>query len=111
MRLRGRLLARTDITFYNLMIESWWPSLKHQWLYLNTLNTVGAVERLVSFYVDEHNQFLPHSAFRGPTPDEMYFGTAKRVPDELDAARKAARQVRMEVNRAVSCPVCDPLLS
>jgi len=30
---------------------------------------------LVEFYVREHNQVLPHSAFRGQTPDEMYFRT------------------------------------
>src|SRR5262249_11402965 len=29
-----RLLARTEITFSNSLIESWWRALKHQWLYL-----------------------------------------------------------------------------
>jgi hypothetical protein len=54
------------------MIESWWRVLKQQWLYLITLDTVRAVEKLVAFYVKEHNSRLPHSAFRGQTPDEMY---------------------------------------
>jgi len=35
--------------------------------------------RLVAFYVSEHNHVLPHSAFRGQTPDEMYFGTGDAV--------------------------------
>jgi len=52
---------------------------------------------------------LPHSAFRGETPDEMYFGTDNHIPDELEAAKKAARQSRMEVNRTISCPTCEPL--
>jgi hypothetical protein len=68
-----RLLAMTEITYSNSMIESWWRALKHQWLYLNTLDTVSTIENLVTFYVDEHNSQLPHSAFRGQTPDEMYF--------------------------------------
>jgi hypothetical protein len=34
---------------------------------------------------------LPHSAFRGQTPDEMYFGTGDPIPDKLDAAKKDAR--------------------
>ena len=38
-----RLLARTEITFSNSLIESWWRTLKHQWLYLNTLDTVATV--------------------------------------------------------------------
>jgi thymidylate kinase len=32
--------------------------LKHQWLYLNTLDTVSAIEKLVAFYVQEHNSRL-----------------------------------------------------
>ena len=46
-----RVLAQTEITFSNSLIESWWRVLKHQWLYLNTLDTVRTVEKLVAFYV------------------------------------------------------------
>ena len=73
--LLNRVLAPTEITFSNSLIESWWRVLKHQWLYLNTLDSVRTVENLVAFYIREHNSRLPHSAFQGQTPDEMYFGT------------------------------------
>ncbi len=106
-----RLLAQTDISFSNSLIESWWRSLKHQWLYLNTLDTVRTLEKLVAFYVAEHNTRLPHSAFRGQTPDEMYFGTGDPIPEELDAAKNVARESRMEVNHATSCPTCELLVS
>jgi len=106
-----RLLAQTDISFSNSLIESWWRALKHQWLYLNTLDTVSRLENLVRFYVDEHNMRLPHSAFRGQTPNEMYFGTGDRIPDELEAAKTAARQSRMKLNRSRSCPMCRPFES
>ncbi len=106
-----RLLAQTDISFSNSLIESWWRALKHLWLYLNTLETVSRLKTLVTFYVDEHNTRLPHSAFRGQTPDEMYFGTGDHIPDELDAAKKVTRQSRMEVNRATSCSTCQPLVA
>ncbi len=106
-----RLLAMTDIMFSNSLIESWFRSIKHQWLFLNTLDTVTAVEKLVRFYVADHNGVLPHSAFKGQTPDEVYFGTGEEIPGELDAAKKATRAERMEVNRARSCTVCDPLLN
>ena len=108
-RLR-RLLALTEIIFSNSLIESWWRILKHQWLYLNTLDSVTTVQRLVAFYVQEHNSVLPHSAFRGQTPDEMYFGTGEHIPHELETAKTAARQHRMEVNRATTCPTCAPVL-
>ena len=105
----NRLLARTEITFSNSLIESWWRVLKHQWLYLNTLDTVSTIKKLVTFYVEEHNTRLPHSASRGQTPDEMYFATGNEIPRQLEIARKAARQVRMEVNRENSCPTYEPL--
>ncbi len=102
-----RVLAGTEITYSNSMIESWWRVLKHQWLFLNTLDTVKAVENLVAFYVQEHNSRLPHSAFRGQTPDEMYFKTGDRIPEELEAARQKARQARAEANRKQDCEACE----
>jgi transposase InsO family protein len=98
-----RLLAMTEIAFSNSMIESWWRTLKHQWLYLNTLESVSSLRRLVSFYVEEHNSRLPHSAFHGETPDEIYFGTGGHIQRELDSRRKAARAARLEANQAASC--------
>src|ERR671931_2614428 len=60
-----RLLAFTELKFSNSMIEAWWRSLKHQWLFLHPLDSVTTVRRLVEFYVQQHNRVLPHSAFRG----------------------------------------------
>ena len=100
-------LAMTDISFSNSLIESWWRTLKHHWLYLNTLDTVRTLEKLVAFYVDEHNMRLPHSAFRGQTPDEMYFGTGGDVPGELETARRESRRLRLAENRRVRCSACE----
>ena len=91
------------------MIESWWRVLKHQWLFLNKLDTVRSDEKLVAFYVQEHNTHLPHSAFRGQTPDEMYFDTGGKVPAELQAARQRARQERAVANRKRTCSSCEPV--
>jgi hypothetical protein len=83
MSVNRALLAFTELKFSNSMIEAWWRSLKHHWLFLHPLESVATVRRLVAFYVDEHNHVLPHSAFRGQTPDEMYFGTGDGVPADL----------------------------
>jgi hypothetical protein len=88
------------------MIEAWWHSLKHQWLFLHSLDNVTTVRRLVAFYVDEHNRVLPHSAFRGQTPDEMYFGTGDAVPADLTSRAAAARRARVDVNRSAWCATC-----
>ena len=50
-----RLLAFTELKFSNSMIEAWWRSLKHQWLFLHSLDSVATIRRLVAFYVHEYN--------------------------------------------------------
>lgn len=101
------LLAMTEIMFSNSMVESFFRAIKHQWLFLNTLASVSGVRKLVAFYVEEHNTKLPHSAFRGQTPNEVYLGTGDGVPDHLDEARSEARQARMEWNRNATCKTCS----
>jgi len=101
-----RVRALVDVKFSNSMIESWWSTLKHQWLYLHRLESVAGVRRHVAFYVPEYNGKIPHSAFRGQTPDEIYYGLGARIPIELDTARKAARARRLAANRAASCGRC-----
>ncbi len=49
---------------------------------------------------------LPHSAFRGQTPDAMYFGPGHGVPADLEARRKTAHAARTAVNRTRSYRVC-----
>jgi hypothetical protein len=85
--------------------------LKHQWLYLNQLDSVQMVRKLVAFYLDQHNTHLLHSAFQGQMPDEMYLGTGAHIPNQLKEERLAARQSRLETNRAMNCRKCEPLVS
>jgi len=101
-----RVLAQIDIVESSSRVEAWWRSLRHQWLYLNTLDTAAAVRRLVAFYVQQFNEVMPHSALNGRTPDEVYFGKAEATPAELAAARKVARKERLDANRALSCAAC-----
>jgi putative transposase len=86
-----RVLAQVDVTFSNSMIEAFWRSLEHQWLYLNSLDSVERLRTLVAFYVEQHNTQMPHAAFSGQTPDEMYFGMAANLPTELASGRQLAR--------------------
>ena len=46
-----RVLAFTELKFSNSMIEAWWRCLKHQWLFLHSLDSVTTVRRLVAFYI------------------------------------------------------------
>ena len=72
-----RTLAQVEVTFSNSMIEAFWRSLKHSWLYLHSLESIESLRRLVGFYVQQHNEMMPHAAFQGQTPDEMFYGTGR----------------------------------
>jgi transposase InsO family protein len=94
-----RVLAQVEVAFSNSMIEAWWRSLKHQWLFLHSLDSVQRLRTLVAFFVEEHNSKMPHAAFQGQTPDEMYFGTAPNLAMELAVARKEEEGVRGATRR------------
>jgi putative transposase len=100
------VLDHLEVSFSNSMIEPRCRSLKHGWLYLHQLDTFAALERLVTFYIEQHNTVLPHAALAGQTPDEMYFGRGDVVPVELASAHVRARDARMVANRALSCQSC-----
>jgi transposase InsO family protein len=101
-----RVLAQIDVTYSNSMIEAFWRSLKHSWLYLHGLESESGLRRLIAFYVQAHNEVMPHSAFNGQTPDEVYFGTGSAVVAKLASGRALARDARMTRNRRARCGVC-----
>ncbi len=101
-----RVLAQIDVTFSNSMIEAFWRSLKNSWLYLHGLESESGLRRLIAFYVQVHNEVMPHSAFNGQTPDEVYFGTGDTVAADLAIGRVPAREARMDQNRQARCGSC-----
>ncbi len=69
--------------------------LKHGWFYLNRLESIEDVRKQRTFYVDQHNRVTPHSAFKGQTPDEMYFGQGSDIPRQIKDARAVAREAKI----------------
>ena len=107
-KLLRRVLAFTELRFSNSMIEAWWRSLKHQWLFLHPLDSGATVRRLVAFYVDEHNGVVPHRLFRGQTPDEMYSAPERHSTGRPGSPRGRRTPARREANRSASCESCRP---
>ncbi len=64
------------------------------------------MRRLIAFYVKAHNDVMPHSAFDGQTPDEVFIGTGDAVVAKLAAKRAQAQTERMARNRSAGCGVC-----
>jgi len=100
-----RVLAQVEVTFSNSMVEAFWRSLKHGWLYLHALDSFAALRRHITFYVKAHDEVMPHSAFQGKTPDEVFFGIGGEVAKRLSEARDSAREERMRANWTAQCGV------
>ncbi len=69
------------------------------------------IEKLIVFTMEQQNTHLSHFAFQGQTPDEMYFGSGKEIPRQLQEVRLAARESRMDAKRAEICRMCEELLT
>ena len=54
----------------------------------------------------QHNEVMPHSTFKGQTPEEVYSGKGEGVLIDLAKARELARAERLKANREVSCEDC-----
>lgn len=106
-----RVLAPTEVSFSNSLIEAFRRTMNHQWLFLNKLDAVAAVRRHAGFYIAVHNSEIPHAAFRGQTPEEMYFNHGLDLPDRFAEAKKGALTARLRANREVSCANCSGRLA
>ena len=84
-----------------------WRKLKHLYLFKYNLDSIATVKRLIAKFIDEYNTIMPHSAFRGETPDEVFFGTSRDIEKRLAEGRTKAREKRIEFNRALSCEDCQ----
>ena len=69
---------------------------------------MNTLRSLVDFYVTQHNAVMPHAAFIGATPDEVFSGTAGPLGARLAHARDQARQRRLQHSRSRSCETCAP---
>ena len=73
---------------------------------LHGLESESGLRRLIAFYVQAHNEVMPHSAFNGKTPDEIYFGTGRAIAAELAAGSARDREARMDQHRQARCGAC-----
>ena len=105
-----RVIAKAEIQYSNSMIEAFFRSLKKNFCHQKTFRTIEDVKRSIAFYVREHNEKMPHSAFKFETPDEVYFEKWSR--EKQDAIKTRIKQVRidrrlrnLEFNGCQSCQV------
>jgi putative transposase len=99
--------ALVDIAYSNSMIEAFWRKIKYSFLFKYNLDSLATVKRLIEKFINRYITIMPHSAFRGQTPDEIFFGNAPDIEKRLVEERTKAREKRIEFNRALSCDACN----
>jgi len=76
-----QIFAQIDVRFSNSMIEAFFRSLKVNFLYHKSFKTIEDLRRCITFYINEYNTRIPHSAFNFETPNEVYHGLWKEEND------------------------------
>ncbi len=69
-----QIIAQIDIQQSNSMIEAFFRSLKNNYLYFKPINTLDKAQELVNFYVNEHNNSIPHAGIKYCIPAQIYNG-------------------------------------
>ena len=102
-----RTIEQIDISFSNSMIESFFRTIKHRWLFMLSLDDIECIRKYVGEFIEDYNTLIPHSALRGATPLEMYFGNwLPAQMDELERAEEQAREERRIANLSSACGFC-----
>ena len=100
-------LAQIDVLFSNSLIEALFRSAKHNYLFQQRLENLANFQDHASFYLIQHNEMMPHNAFKGATPLEMYTGSWTSLCDvQLDNEAETAKAARHAQNTTGCCQIC-----
>ncbi len=102
-----RIVAQIDIEFSNSMIEAFFRTLKHRWLYLISLPSFETVLTALQTYMPDYTHRIPLNALHGGTPFEVYSGKwTTAAQNALQTFQVEAKINRITANKSVSCGVC-----
>ena len=104
-------VAQVDLMCSNSMLERFWMSMKNNFLFMQRIDSITALRRFVDFFVEQHNDIMPHSAFDGQTPAQIFRDEAGDLPAILATKRAEAGTSRRGQPPMTSgaCPTSTPL--
>jgi putative transposase len=95
------LLAQTDVSFSNSMVEHAHKELKYQWLYHHNIVSIDQLNRLLVQYLVQNNG-RPRAVLHGLTPDEVLAGQMPVKNPHATAIQKATLN-RVIDNKKTKC--------
>jgi putative transposase len=101
-------VARFEISFSNSMIEAVFRSIKHNYLFDQEIKNHKSLKKHVDFWFGEHNERIPHTAFKGETPAEKFYQTWDQEQEiRILVKQEDAIKLRVKHNQQVSCKICE----
>jgi transposase InsO family protein len=101
-------VARFEISFSNSMVEALFRSLKHNYLYSQSIQDLKALTRHTNFWFSEHNDRIPHTAFNGETPLEKFTQSWNEEEEiRILVRHEDAKKLRIKNNQKIFCKMCD----
>jgi transposase InsO family protein len=102
----NQIFAQVDVRFSNSMVEAFFRSLKVNFLYHKNLKTTEDLRRCITFYINEYNTKIPHSAFKYETPKEVYYGLWKKENDIYIEKLKGEALFKRKSMSLSKCSTC-----
>ena len=96
-----------EISFSNSMVEALFRSIKNNYLYSQQIKNPKSLRKHVDFWFGEHNDRIPHTAFKGETPFEKFNQTWNKEQEVRILLRQEdAIKLRIKHNQQVFCQLC-----
>ena len=68
-----QVFAKVDIKYSNSMVEAFFRSIKNNYLYKKVIKTHEDFKRATKFYINQHNDVIPHSNFNFSSRSDIMF--------------------------------------
>lgn len=94
-----QLFARYQTPKDNAWIESWFRTLKHDWLKFKDYITFEQLKRFIDAFIEYYNNERYHGSLGYITPSQMHTGNAILVLEKRKERKEEARRKRVEKNR------------
>ncbi len=101
-------VARFEISFSNSMVEALFRSMKHNYLFHKDIHSLKSLTYHTNFWFKEHNERMPHTAFKGETPLEKFSQSwDKQEEIRILVRHEDAVKLRIKNNQKVFCQLCE----
>ena len=103
-----KVVAQFEISYSNSIVEALFRQIKHNYLFDQEIRSYKSLVRHAGFWFKEHNDVIPHTAFKGETPLERFNQTwSKDEQIRILVRHEDAVKLRIQHNQKVYCDLCE----